>query len=123
MDVNNLQEEMVKAGFGEEAVKPEAPEDKETSHNQGKETTVGCIKGKPPPHHKVKSHVKQKAIMWFEPNIHEPGDKKGIRTAEKIARGQREILPLTKEKFSSPRVEGRAQLVEFCWVRALHVLS
>lgn len=60
MDVNNLQEEMVKAGFGEETVKPETPEDKETSHNQGKETTVGCIKGKPPLLHKVKAMLSKK---------------------------------------------------------------
>lgn len=66
MDVSNLQGEMVRAGFGEEAVKSETLEDKETSHNQGKETAVGCIKGKPPLHHKVKSCVKEKAVMWFD---------------------------------------------------------
>lgn len=61
--------------------------------------------------------------MCFDLNISEAGDKKGIRTSEKMARVQREILPLTREECSSPRVEGRAQLVEFCWIRALRVLS
>lgn len=74
---------------------------------------------KPPLHPKMKKPYQAKInhVVRFDLNISETGGKKGIKTPQKIARGQRERI--TKKKIQLSQVGGKSPASgEFCCVRS-----